>query len=266
MWRIPLIACVLVGAPGALGASEPATPQAAAETKRPTPPAPSDAVTASTPEAPSAATSALPSDVAETPNAVTGTVTPILPTAVVEPSVDDQKRAELEGFESEVDRVSSKLNGIKDQVTFLKNVVLGGSMVRASGDIRHLCQLGGDFTIERVRYTVDGNILYSDNEGSASVNDDTPFVLLSGPMTAGTHKVEVEVTIQQGGFGVFTYARGYGYQIRGTFDFKVIDGQVNQLTVVVYRKPDVTLEEKDRLAIRFDVVRADQPGLMTRTE
>jgi hypothetical protein len=76
--------------------------------------------------------------------------------------------------------------------------------------------------------------------------------VLNGPMSPGVHELSVSMTYTGSGFGLFTYLKGYKFKVESKYKLNVAEGRLNKLTVIAFAKKDITLEPKDRLAVRYE--------------
>ncbi|MEL7369802.1 MAG: hypothetical protein AAFN74_12870, partial [Myxococcota bacterium] len=90
--------------------------------------------------------------------------------------------------------------------------------------------------------------------------DADEIILFDGPLTAGSHAVEVEMVFKGAAVGVFTYLQGYKFNVRSTYQLDVVEGRNTELKVVVFEAEDITAEAKNRFKVRYDVeVNDDSP-------
>ena len=59
------------------------------------------------------------------------------------------------------------------------------------------------------------------------------------------------MNLQGNGYGVFSYLRGYRFEVRSSHSFTAVEGKTMQLQVVAYEKGGVTTPLEERPAVRY---------------
>lgn len=158
----------------------------------------------------------------------------------------------IESIQSRLDLLAGRLEVVRDQVGLLRETALGQDVAETRAVISHLNELGSSFVLERARYTLDGGILLDRVDENGSLSDLENLVLFDGRIEAGDHVLEVEVVCRGGGFGLFSYVESYRFRVTSRYVLKVREGRTNALEIVVFQRPDITLEPAKRLSIRYD--------------
>lgn len=63
--------------------------------------------------------------------------------------------------------------------------------------------------------------------------------------------LQVLVNLQGNGYGVFSYLRGYRFEVRSSHSFTAVEGKTINLQAVAYEKGGVTTPLEERPAIRY---------------
>jgi hypothetical protein len=63
--------------------------------------------------------------------------------------------------------------------------------------------------------------------------------------------VQVLVNLQGNGYGVFSYLRGYKFEVRSSHSFTAVEGKTINLDAVSYEKGGVTTPLEERPAVRY---------------
>ena len=134
------------------------------------------------------------------------------------------------------------------------------SLGSGEASISFKSEISSAFRIQRVLLTVDGAVVCS---RAAEPNE--PFVDpqsvpgFSGTLPEGDHELRVLVTLSGFGVGVFSYLRGYKFEVRSSHIFHVDRGKRAEVSVIAHEKGGVTTPLEERPAIRY----TDRRGVIT---
>ncbi|MEM9691107.1 MAG: hypothetical protein AAGA56_01055, partial [Myxococcota bacterium] len=56
---------------------------------------------------------------------------------------------------------------------------------------------------------------------------------------------------QGNGYGVFSYLRGYRFEVRSSHSFTAVEGKTTRLRILAYEKGGVTTPIEERPAVRY---------------
>jgi len=94
-------------------------------------------------------------------------------------------------------------------------------------------------------------------EGLLSNLPDQPtlqeFDVYNGAIQPGSHTLSVALTYQGNGFGVFSYLKGYKFNVKSSHTFVAGESKSTNITVVGYEKGNITTQLSDKPAIDFRV-------------
>ena len=161
-------------------------------------------------------------------------------------------RVLIENLQGELDRFAGRIAVVSDKVALLRETALGGDIGETRAIIVHKNELGDGFVLERVRYLLDGGVLLDELDENGSFASVAERILFDGRLDAGDHKLEVEVVCRGGGFGLFSYVEAYRFRVKSKYVFRVREGRVNRLELVVFQRPDITLQAPERLTVKYN--------------
>ena len=75
--------------------------------------------------------------------------------------------------------------------------------------------------------------------------------IFHGSVTPGEHTLQVLLKMRGSGFGVFSYLRGYKFDVKSSHTFTLEKGKAVHLKVIAWEKGDVTTPIEQRPAIRY---------------
>jgi hypothetical protein len=135
----------------------------------------------------------------------------------------------------------------------LKETVLGGVIGASRGIIRHRNDMGGSFRLVKAVYALDGVQIFSKADDSGRLSEMKEFDIYNGAIQPGSHTLTVQLVYQGHGFGVFSYLKGYKFNVRSSHTFVAGEGKATVVTVVGFEKGGVTTNMEDKPAIDFRV-------------
>ena len=187
-------------------------------------------------------------------------VADVEPEAVVEPAkaakddVSGERAYQLKvtELESRVNTLKEKIFRSKTRLAILKESVLSSSIAGAEAQVLHRNEMGSSFKLEKVSYSLDGTPVRSLVDRDGDLDEKEELEILSGPIVPGNHTVSVVMTYRGNGYGIFSYLKGYVFNLRSSHTFRAEEGKMVQVKAIGYEKGGVTTDLKDRPNIRFE--------------
>jgi len=228
---------------GALGAS------AHAQT-----PPPAASATPSSPPAPSAAPPAPADAAAATPPAPGGGAG-----AGADPGAYTVR---LRSLEKNVNELKEQIFRTKARLNLLKETVLGGVLGASRAIIHHKNEMGSSFKLIKAAYALDGVQIFAKADDTGALAEMQDFDVYNGAIQPGSHTLSVALTYQGNGFGVFSYLKGYKFNVKSSHTFVAGDSKTTNITVVGYEKGNITTQLSDKPAVDFrvNVISAGEAG------
>jgi uncharacterized small protein (DUF1192 family) len=155
-------------------------------------------------------------------------------------------------LESRVNALKEKIFRSKTRLAVLKESVLSSSIAGAEAQILHRNEMGSSFKLEKVSYSLDGTPIRSLVDQDGDLDEKEEIEILSGPIVPGNHTVSVVMTYRGNGYGIFSYLKGYVFNLRSSHTFRAEEGKLVQVKAIGYEKGGVTTDLKDRPDIRFE--------------
>jgi hypothetical protein len=173
------------------------------------------------------------------------------PPSDASPSLADHK-AMLERFTERMEQIEGKIVLTKDKVDLLRDSVLAGSSANTKVIIAHKNDMGTGFVLDKVTYTLDGEEILSRENQDGGLDAQKEFEIFNGVLTAGSHELSVQMIYSASSIGVFTYLKGYKFNVNSKYRFSPTDGRLTQINVVSFPRGDITTNTGDRIAVRYD--------------
>jgi hypothetical protein len=250
VWGV--LAALLLCGSGRVHAQAPA----GAPTATPPPPAGRPAAGSS---APAAAPAAAPAPAAPAPATAAPTEAPApaqagaaLPSAgaTVDPA---GYTVRLRHLERSVSELKEQVFRTKARLQLLKETVLGGVIGASRAVIRHRNEMGSTFRLVKVVYALDGVQIFSKADDSGRLSEMKEFDIYNGAIQPGSHTISVQLKYLGHGFGVFSYLKGYNFNVRSSHTFVAAEGRATQVAVVGFEKGGALTNMEDKPALDFRV-------------
>ncbi len=168
---------------------------------------------------------------------------------------EETYRLKISELEGRVNDLKEKIFRSKTRLAILKETVLSSSIAGAEAAIIHRNEMGSSFRLEKASYSLDGQPMETLSEEKEVKQEE--IEIFNGPITPGNHTVSVVMTYRGNGFGIFSYLRGYVFNLRSSHTFHAEEGKLVRVRVVGYEKGGITTDLKDRPDIRFEDQLAD---------
>ena len=259
----------LVGVGAALLLAIPIAAQRGAEAAPPTPPAATSAAKAGAPTknvaapppttAASGAPSAGPATAASAAPAAPspGGTAPVASVAgkagpAGAPAMDGPTYAvRLRDLEQRIDELKEQIRRSHTRLSLLSDTILSGGGAGSRAAIRFQNELSSAFRVTRVLVVLDGAVQYNKTDQSGALAEQAEIPIFNGSVPPGDHTIQVLVNLQGNGYGVFSYLRGYRFEVRSSHSFTSVENKTINLNAVAYEKGGVTTPLEERPAVRY---------------
>jgi hypothetical protein len=283
-FRLAAFAAVTIFSSGALAqtpaaSAKPAAPAASAATAKPA----AAPVAAATPSAaaptsaapaasakpvaatPAAAAPAAPTPAAATPAAATPTPAAAAPKPVSAPASTPPAGADataldgatyvvrLRDLEQRIDELKEQIRRSHTRLSLLSDTILSGGVGGARAEITFKNDLSSAFRVTGATFVLDGAVQYNktDESENSALAAQKEIPVFSGSIPPGDHTLQIVLRLRGHGYGVFSYLRGYKFQVPSSHTFTITEGKTLKLDVVAWEKGDVTTALEQRPSIRY---------------
>ena len=159
----------------------------------------------------------------------------------------------LRSLEKNVNELKEQIFRTKARLNLLKETVLGGVIGASRAIIHHKNEMGSSFRLVKAAYALDGVQIYAKSDDTGALADMQDFDIYNGAIQPGSHTLSVALTYQGNGFGVFSYLKGYKFNVKSSHTFVAGDSKTTNITVVGYEKGNITTQLSDKPAVDFRV-------------
>lgn len=174
------------------------------------------------------------------------------PAAAGAPPMDGATYAvRLRDLEQRIDELKEQIRRSHTRLSLLSDTILSGGGAGSRAVIRFNNELSSAFRVTRVLVVLDGAVQYNKTDQSGALAEQVEIPIFNGAIPPGDHTLQVLVNLQGNGFGVFSYLRGYRFEVRSSHSFTAVEGKTINLQAVAYEKGGVTTPLEERPAVRY---------------
>jgi hypothetical protein len=157
----------------------------------------------------------------------------------------------LRDLEQRIDELKEQIRRSHTRLSLLSDTILSGGGAGSRSSIKFQNELSSAFRVTRVLVVLDGAVQYNKTDQSGALADQAEIPIFNGSVPPGDHTLQVLVNLQGNGYGVFSYLRGYRFEVRSSHSFTAVEGKTIQLQAIAYEKGGVTTPLEERPAIRY---------------
>jgi hypothetical protein len=159
-----------------------------------------------------------------------------------------------------VDELKEQIRRSHTRLSLLSDTILSGGVGGAHAEIVFKNELSNAFRLTGATFVLDGAVHYNKQDDSGALSDQTEIPIYSGAIPPGDHTLQVVLKLRGHGYGVFSYLRGYKFNVPATHSFTVTEGKAVRLEAIVWEKGDVTTPLEERPAIRWEQKLSNSSG------
>lgn len=157
----------------------------------------------------------------------------------------------LRDLEQRIDELKEQIRRSHTRLSLLTDTILSGGAAGSRADVHFQNDMSSAFRLTKALFVLDGAVQYNKADESGALADQKEIPIFSGSIPPGDHTVQVLLQLQGNGYGVFSYLRGYHFEVRSSHSFTAVEGKTLNLDVVAYEKGGVTTALEERPAVRY---------------
>ncbi|MDB4941914.1 MAG: Dihydrolipoamide acetyltransferase component of pyruvate dehydrogenase complex [Labilithrix sp.] len=157
----------------------------------------------------------------------------------------------LRDLEARVDELKDQIRRSHTRLALLSDTILSGGAAGSRAEVLFKNEMSSAFRLTRALFVVDGAVQYNKADDSGALADQKEIPIFSGSIPPGDHTVQVVLNFQGNGFGVFTYLRGYKFEVKSAHSFTSVEGKTLSLISTALEKGGVTTPLEQRPTIEW---------------
>jgi hypothetical protein len=168
------------------------------------------------------------------------------------PTMDGQTYAvRLRDLEQRIDELKEQIRRSHTRLSLLSDTILSGGGAGSRANIKYTNELSSAFRVTRLLVVLDGAVQYNKTDQTGAIAEQGEVPIFNGSIPPGDHTLQVLVNLQGNGYGVFSYLRGYRFEVRSSHSFTALEGKTITLQILSYEKGGVTTPLEERPAVRY---------------
>ena len=157
----------------------------------------------------------------------------------------------LRDLEARVDELKDQIRRSHTRLALLSDTILSGGAAGSRAEVLFKNEMSSAFRLTRALFVVDGAIQYNRTDDTGALADQKEIPIFSGSIPPGDHTVQVVLNFQGNGYGVFTYLRGYKFEVKSAHSFTSVEGKTLSLISTALEKGGVTTPLEQRPTIEW---------------
>jgi len=157
----------------------------------------------------------------------------------------------LRDLEQRVDELKDQIRRSHTRLALLSDTIISGGAAGSRAEVVFKNEMSSAFRLTRALFVVDGAVQYNRQDDTGALADQKEIPIFNGSMPPGDHTVQVILNFQGNGYGVFTYLRGYKFEVKSAHSFTAVEGKTLGLIATALEKGGVTTPLEQRPTIEW---------------
>ncbi|MDP9034673.1 MAG: hypothetical protein M3O50_07675 [Myxococcota bacterium] len=157
----------------------------------------------------------------------------------------------LRDLEQRVDELKDQIRRSHTRLALLSDTILGGGAAGSRSDVEFVNEMSSAFLLTRALFVIDNQVQYNRQDDSGTLSDQKRIPIYSGSVPPGDHSIVVSLTFQGNGYGVFSYLRGYKFEVKSSHSFTAVEGKALTVSATAFEKGGVTTPLEQRPTIEW---------------
>jgi hypothetical protein len=158
----------------------------------------------------------------------------------------------LRDLEARVDELKDQIRRSHTRLALLSDTILSGGAAGSRAEIVFRTEMSSAFRLIQAIVIVDGAVQYNRADETGALADQKEIPIFNGSIPPGDHTVQVKLKFQGNGYGVFTYLKGYKFDIQSAHQWTAVEGKTIGLIAVALEKGGVTTPLEQRPQVQWE--------------
>ncbi len=182
-----------------------------------------------------------------------GSATPMAPTTASASATGQMDGAtysvRLRDLEARVDELKDQIRRSHTRLALLSDTVMSGGAGGSRSEIVFKNEMSSAFKLIKAVIVLDGAVQYNRADDTGALADQKEIPVFTGSVPPGDHTISAQLVFQGNGYGVFTYLKGYKFEVKSAHSFTAVEGKTMTVTGTALEKGGVTtpLEQRPQM-------------------
>jgi hypothetical protein len=157
----------------------------------------------------------------------------------------------LRDLEQRINELKENIRRTHTRLALLSESILSGITAASRAEVVFRNDMSSAFRLKRVVALYDGAPLATKTDERDQIGDQKEIPLYAELVQPGDHTLQVLLEYQGNGYGIFSYLKGYKFEVRSSRSFTALEGKTIVLQVVGYEQGGPTTPLEERPAVRY---------------
>jgi hypothetical protein len=157
----------------------------------------------------------------------------------------------LRDLEQRVDELKDQIRRSHTRLALLSDTIIGGGAAGSRAEIHFDNEMSSAYQLIQALFVMDGQVQYNRQDDSGALADQKDIPIYSGSVPPGDHTMQIALTFQGNGYGVFSYLKGYKFQVKSSHAFTAVEGKAMSVTATAFEKGGVTTPLEQRPTVEW---------------
>ena len=142
----------------------------------------------------------------------------------------------LRDLEQRVDELKDQIRRSHTRLALLSDTIMSNGAAGSRAEVHFDNEMSSAFQLIRALFVMDGQVQYNRQDDSGALADQKDIPIYQGSVPPGDHTLQVALTFQGNGYGVFSYLRGYKFEVKSSHAFTAVEGKMLGVTATAFEK------------------------------
>ncbi|MBK7399437.1 MAG: hypothetical protein IPJ34_25035 [Myxococcales bacterium] len=157
----------------------------------------------------------------------------------------------LRDLEQRINELKEQIRKSHTRLALLSESVLGGVTAAARAEITFVNEMSGAYRLKRIVALYDGSPLATKTDEKDGIAEQKEIQLYAELVQPGDHTLQILLEYQGSGYGVFSYLKGYKFEVRSSRSFTALEGKTISIKIVGFEQGGPTTPFEERPAVKF---------------
>lgn len=157
----------------------------------------------------------------------------------------------LRDLEQRINELKEQIRRSHTRLALLSESILSGITAAAKCEVVFDNQMSNAFRLKRIVALYDGAPLSTRTDEKDQIGDMKEVPLYNELVQPGDHTLQFLIEYQGNGYGIFSYLKGYKFEIRSSRSFTALEGKTVAIRVVGYEQGGPTTPIEEKPAVRY---------------
>jgi hypothetical protein len=157
----------------------------------------------------------------------------------------------LRDLEQRINELKEQIRRSHTRLALLSESILSGITAAAKAEVVFDNEMSNAFRLTRIVALYDGAPLATKTDEKDQIGDMKEVPLYNELVQPGDHTLQFLIEYRGNGYGIFSYLKGYKFEIRSSRSFTALEGKTVAIRVIGYEQGGPTTPIEEKPAVRY---------------